>query len=98
MTAIEFYISQGYYDLAAKSLNELEEQFGSRAELTELRRQLNAPAAAAEPQHKEKHDVQSIVEVAPMIQPEVILQAEPIIEKIASQKFESLDELQRFSR
>jgi tetratricopeptide (TPR) repeat protein len=39
--SIEFYISQKYKDLADKSLTFLEEDFGNRPELAELRRQID---------------------------------------------------------
>ncbi|MGC2235428.1 MAG: tetratricopeptide repeat protein [Pyrinomonadaceae bacterium] len=38
---IEFYIAQGYKELAEKSLNALEEEFGNRKELAELRPKLD---------------------------------------------------------
>lgn len=37
LESIDFYIAQGYKELAEKSLNALAEQFGNRLELTELR-------------------------------------------------------------
>jgi tetratricopeptide (TPR) repeat protein len=48
LDSIEFYISQGYHDLAAKSLDELEEQFGWRAQFDDFRRQMNGSASKAE--------------------------------------------------
>lgn len=49
LESIEFYISQGYRDLARKSLDALEEEFGSHPRIESLRDQLNdmLPAAAA---------------------------------------------------
>lgn len=54
---VEFYIAQGYKDLAEKSLSNLEAEFGAQAEFVELRLQLNgsapvqsAPPAKAEPE------------------------------------------------
>ena len=47
--SIDFYISQGYTDLAEKSLNALVEQFGNRLEIAELQAKLghtSAPFAA----------------------------------------------------
>jgi tetratricopeptide (TPR) repeat protein len=38
--SIEFYIEQGYLDLAAKSLDELEAEFGERVEIVNLRARL----------------------------------------------------------
>lgn len=39
--SVEFYITQGYRDLALKALDALEQEFGNRKELTELRLRLN---------------------------------------------------------
>ena len=41
--SVEFYIAQGYKDLALKTLYALEEKFGSRHEFGELRRQMENP-------------------------------------------------------
>ena len=41
LEGIEFYIAQGYKDLASKSLDELEVEFGKRAEFETLRSQLD---------------------------------------------------------
>lgn len=41
LEGVEFYIAQGYKDLASKSLGELEAEFGKRAELETLRSQLD---------------------------------------------------------
>lgn len=53
--SIDFYIAQGYQDLAEKSLAALEAEFGSREEIEKLRLQMNEapPSFAAEnlPQH-----------------------------------------------
>ena len=43
--SIEFYIAQGYQELAEKSLNALAEQFGNRLELAELRAKLESTFA-----------------------------------------------------
>lgn len=45
--SIEFYIAQGYKELAEKTLHGLEEEFGKREEIENLRRQLNEPVAAS---------------------------------------------------
>ncbi len=78
LEGVEFYIAQGYKDLAEKSLNNLEAEFGPQAELAELRLQLNGsvpiPNAAA------KAEKEKIVEETP---------AQPSIEK----SFELYDEL-----
>ena len=41
LESIEFYIAQGYKELAEKSLNALAEQFGNRLELAELRAKMD---------------------------------------------------------
>jgi tetratricopeptide (TPR) repeat protein len=48
--SIEFYIEQGYLDLAAKSLDELEAEFGARVEIANLRARLDGglPTSFAE--------------------------------------------------
>ncbi|MGI8788705.1 MAG: tetratricopeptide repeat protein [Pyrinomonadaceae bacterium] len=98
--SIEFYVSQGYLDLAAKAVAELEEQFGVRAELSEIRRQLNAPAAIATPEtipdRQEYVEQNAFIETAPpaVIQPETNVETAPIEEKYeAAKPYESLDEL-----
>ncbi len=47
LDSIEYYIEQGYQDLAAKSLNELEAEFGARPELALIRGKLNGSALPA---------------------------------------------------
>lgn len=41
LESIEFYVAQGYKELAAKSLDALEEKFGNRAEFAVLREQMD---------------------------------------------------------
>ncbi|HEY0427936.1 MAG TPA: tetratricopeptide repeat protein [Pyrinomonadaceae bacterium] len=56
--SVEFYIAQGYKELAEKTLNTLEEEFGNRHELAELRLQLDDSlqtlAAKSKPKKKKK--------------------------------------------
>jgi len=47
VASIEFYIEQEYRDLAAKALDELEAEFGARAEIAQLRARLNGASPAA---------------------------------------------------
>jgi tetratricopeptide (TPR) repeat protein len=58
LESVEFYIAQGYKDLAEKTLSAMEEEFGSRQELAELRLQmddsLQTLAAKSKPKKKEK--------------------------------------------
>lgn len=42
LDSIDFYISQGYTDLAEKSLDELENRFGKQAKITEFRARLSS--------------------------------------------------------
>ena len=44
LEGVEFYIAQGYKDLALKSLDALEEEFGKRGEFVEFRAQLGKSA------------------------------------------------------
>ena len=57
LESVEFYIAQGYRELAAKSLDELETEFGRRTEFAALRSQLDdslqIPVAGKEPVIKE---------------------------------------------
>jgi tetratricopeptide (TPR) repeat protein len=41
LESIEFYVAQGYKELAEKSLNALEAEFGTRGEFSALREQMN---------------------------------------------------------
>lgn len=45
LESIQFYVAQGYLDLAAKTLDILESDFGRRPEFAELRGQMNNPPA-----------------------------------------------------
>ncbi len=42
--SVQFYVAQGYFDLAGKTLDILEADFGMRPEFAELRGKLNIPA------------------------------------------------------
>lgn len=48
--SVEFYVAQGYTDLAVKSINALEEEFGKRKVFENFRRQLNLPVEEEIPQ------------------------------------------------
>ncbi|HLM61776.1 MAG TPA: tetratricopeptide repeat protein, partial [Pyrinomonadaceae bacterium] len=54
LDSIEFYIEQGYDDLAARSLSELEAEFGDQAEITKLRARIGgasqSPTTIIEPE------------------------------------------------
>jgi len=41
--SVQFYVAQGYFDLAGKTLDILEADFGMRPEFAELRGQINSP-------------------------------------------------------
>lgn len=43
--SVQFYVAQGYFELAGKTLDLLESDFGMRPEFAELRGQMNSPAA-----------------------------------------------------
>lgn len=47
LDSIDFYITQGYKELAEKSLNSLTEQFGSREEIIKLREKLDTPTVSS---------------------------------------------------
>ncbi|MCY7348829.1 MAG: tetratricopeptide repeat protein [Pyrinomonadaceae bacterium] len=98
--SIEFYIEQGYCDLAAKSLDELEADFGSHEAISNLRAQLvefspetskaavvAAPQRAAVVENSHSFAAENFVET--------IAQKESITPKsITSNNFDILDELQ----
>ena len=46
--SVQFYVAQGYFELAEKTLDALEGEFGVRDEFTQLRRQLGGFAAGME--------------------------------------------------
>lgn len=76
--SLEFYIAQGYKDLASKNLDELEEKFGKREEFDQLRRQIDefVPPVSTEFEFK----VSEVTE-------------EPANEQKKSNNFELFDEL-----
>lgn len=60
--SVEFYIEQGYADLASKSLLALEAEFGNRAEIENLRAQINGSApqiSTVAAEEEKKVDLQS---------------------------------------
>lgn len=82
LESIEFYIEQGYLDLAAKALTELEEAFGMQKEIVEVRARLYSFAPPAE------------IEIEPQV--ETVIRAEIVAEKPTAEtkKVETLDDLQ----
>jgi tetratricopeptide (TPR) repeat protein len=80
--SIEFYIEQGYKDLAENSLTSLEFEFGQQPELVELRLKLSAPVPVinAQPEPEIKKVKEEIVK-------------EPEIKLTNVQSYESLDDL-----
>jgi tetratricopeptide (TPR) repeat protein len=76
--SVEFYIAQGYKDLAENSLTALETEFGRQAELVELRSRIDNPLP--------------IITVAAESEKEEIVK-EYVIETAAAKNYESLDEL-----
>ncbi len=99
LESVEFYISQGYHDLAAKSLDELVEEFGRRTELEELRRQLSgSPAPPIEnsfvPEKTPEAAAESIVEKAKILPIEPTVEAKPAKKnKSKAKDFENIEEL-----
>jgi tetratricopeptide (TPR) repeat protein len=57
LESVEFYISQNYLDLAEKSLDVLENEFGSRVEIEDFRRALNSKFDAVKSEQAEKEEV-----------------------------------------
>lgn len=77
--SIEFYIAQDYKDLAEKSLNALEDEFGRQPEIDQLRFQMSNPDSANDTNLKSQEK-----------QPEKV---EEKVEQIPAKNYESLDEL-----
>lgn len=50
LESVEFYVAQGYTDLAVKSLDALENEFGKREEFENFRRKLGGAAQDSKPQ------------------------------------------------
>ena len=105
LESVEFYISQGYHDLAAKTLDELEAQFGRRTELEKVRRQLldsaaqSAGGVSADEVYEttvennyaapEIFTVEPVVEIAPPT-----IEVAPIQESVSeARKYEDIEEL-----
>ena len=84
--SVEFYIAQGYKDLAQKALDTLEVEFGNRKELTELRLRLNgSQETSATGFQSIKEEISEDLLVKPS--PETIKQPPTV------KKFEILNEL-----
>lgn len=64
--SVEFYIAQGYKELAEKTLGVMEEEFGNRRELAELRLQLDdsLKTLAVKSKTKKRKSAEEIVEIA----------------------------------
>jgi len=103
LESIEFYIEQGYQDLAAKSLDELETGFGARAEIVNLRSRLKAdlPSSNAETGYqKEAAAENTYIAEKEEIAESSYASEQPAAEKVEAAKkdekassFEILDEL-----
>jgi tetratricopeptide (TPR) repeat protein len=63
--SLEFYITQGYLDLADKTLSGLEAEFGARPEFAALRAQLGETGAAETTESKALPEVELIVAAEP---------------------------------
>jgi tetratricopeptide (TPR) repeat protein len=59
--SVEFYIAQGYTDLAIKCMDSIEENFGPRKQITEYRKQLGLPerVVVEDPEPAGSEDAQS---------------------------------------
>lgn len=97
LDSIEFYISQGYQDLASKSLDELEAEFGWQAEFTNLRRQLTDMPPVEESEFAEKNGKAAAAENTVK---EKVFEAEPYVEaksknngNLKKKDFENIEEL-----
>lgn len=66
---VEFYIAQGYMELAEKSLGALEKEFGNRTKIAELRAQLGGAAPAPESKPEEAAAEMMEAEAVEVVQP-----------------------------
>lgn len=79
--SVDFYITQGYTDLAEKTLTALENEFGNRREIVNLRQQLNGSLPAATEQ------IETVKEAAPEI-PRIIKEPAPEIPEIIEEVYQ----------
>ena len=87
--SIEFYITQGYKDLAVKSLNDLEKEFGSQTVFTELRGKLeDAPKNVSE--ELDAENIEVIEDFAPEMREEPVQAENEILS--ASENSSNLDD------
>lgn len=72
LESVEFYFAQGYYELAGKSLDALEEEYGKRADIANLREKLNnrSSLVPAEIQSVTEDEVE-IFQVATIVEQEI---------------------------
>jgi tetratricopeptide (TPR) repeat protein len=94
--SIEFYVEQGYRDLAAKSLNELEAEFGARTEIASLRVRLsNESPSIAEIETGKSDSIETdFVPEKTDVGDSVFVPEQPIAQAAQSLKeFDNLDEL-----
>lgn len=78
LESVEFYISQGYIDLATQSLDLLENDLGKRPEIEKYRQALNPGAASASPAPEQNVEVEQTA-VTQEIEAEHV-QAEAVVE------------------
>jgi len=97
LDSIEFYVEQGYTDLATKSLDELEAEFGARIEIASLRARLGneSPTLIAEIETGKADSVKTdFVSEKIDVAESVYVPEQPIAQTIQSPKeFDNLDEL-----
>ena len=84
---IDFYLEQGFYDLAEKTVDELAERYGSRPELDDLRESIKSkmPQSAHEEvaETKETEEVvepQELVETPELVETEELVETQPFVE------------------
>ena len=82
--SINFYIEQGYIDLAEKSLNELETKFGKNESVDNLRNQIKVPAAVED-------DNSQTSTTEEVIKPQIPQETE-IESAVQTEKFDPMDE------
>jgi tetratricopeptide (TPR) repeat protein len=76
LESVDFYISQGYADIASDTLDVLEKQFGSHPDIESRRRKLGVGAKVAAPAVPEVFEFSGVEEIAPANEQTVSLEAE----------------------
>lgn len=95
LESVEFYLSQGYMDLAAQSLDLLESELGKRPEIEAFRQKLNSNGASAETPAEVAPEI-SMPEVTEFVTAEPEVAPATSVEVVAAVEPKSFDILDDF--